>query len=63
MPAVVVCGHADHLVCELGFARELGFGEGGHVDYGAAEGAVHVAFGAGGELRALYFSSVGLKII
>lgn len=55
MPAVVVCGHANHLVCKLGFASKFGFGEGGHVDDGAAEGAVHIAFGAGRELRALFF--------
>jgi hypothetical protein len=49
------------LVGELGFAREFGFGEGGHVDYRAAERAVHVAFGAGGELRALFLFVSNLK--
>lgn len=46
VPAVVVGGHADGLVGELGFARKFGLGEGRHVDDGAAPGAVHVGFGA-----------------
>jgi hypothetical protein len=50
VPGVVVGGHADHRVGELGFARELGFGEAGHVDAGAGPGAVEVGFGPGGEL-------------
>ena len=50
VPAVVVGRHADHLVDHLGFAGELGFGEGRHVDYGAAPGAIHVGFGTGREL-------------
>lgn len=50
MPAVVVGGHADHGVGELGFAGKFGFGEAGHVDAGAGPGAVEVGFGAGGEL-------------
>lgn len=47
VPAVVVGGHADALVGHLGLAGELGLGEGGHVDDGAAPGAVHVRLGAG----------------
>lgn len=53
VPAVVVRGHADHLVCHLGLTRELGFGERGHIDDAAAPGAVHVGLGAGGELGSL----------
>lgn len=53
-PAVVVGGHADHLVGQLGLARELGLGQGRHVDHAAAPGAVHVGLGAGGELGALH---------
>lgn len=34
-PAVVVRRHADHLICDLCFARKLGFRESRHVDYTA----------------------------
>lgn len=50
VPAVVVGRHADHLVGHLSFAGQLGLGQRGHVDDGAAPGAVHVRLGAGGEL-------------
>lgn len=32
VPAVIVGRHANHLVCDLGFAREFGFGQRRHVD-------------------------------
>ena len=54
-PAVIVRRHADHLVRDLGLARELGLGERGHVDDGAAPAAVHVRFRAGRELGSLCF--------
>ena len=54
MPAVVVGRHADHRVGDLGFAREFGFGEHGHVDDVAAPGAVEAGFGEGGELGTFY---------
>jgi len=53
MPAVIVRGHADHLVSNLGLTGKLGFRKDGHVDHAAAPGAVHLALGAGGELGAL----------
>lgn len=53
-PAVVVGGHADHLVCNLGLTCQLGLRQGRHVDDGAAPAAVHVGLGASAELRALH---------
>lgn len=53
MPAIVVGGHADHLVSHLGLAGELGLWKRGHVDDGSTPGAVHVGLSAGGELRSL----------
>lgn len=52
-PAIVVGGHADDLVSDLGLAGKLGLGEGGHVDDGAAPRTIHVRLGAGRELGAL----------
>lgn len=49
-PAVVVCRHANHLVCNLGLARQLGLGQGRHVDDRAAPRAVKIGFCACGEL-------------
>lgn len=54
VPAVVVSGHADHLVGDLGLAGQLGLGQAGHVDDAATPGAVQLALSAGGELRSLY---------
>lgn len=42
VPAVVVGRHTDHLVSDLRLACELGLGKDGHVDDGAAPGAVEV---------------------
>lgn len=53
VPAIVVGGHADHLVSHLGLAGELGLWKCGHVDDGSTPGAVHVRLSAGRELRSL----------
>lgn len=53
VPAVVVGGHADHLVGDLGLTGQLGLGQDGHVDHAAAPGTVHVALSTGGKLRTL----------
>ena len=50
VPAVVVGRHADHRVGQLRLARQLRFRQAGHVDAGAAPGAVEEGFGACGEL-------------
>lgn len=52
-PAVVVRGHTDHLVGDFSLACQFGLGEARHVDDTTAPRAVHVAFGAGRELRSL----------
>ena len=41
-PAVVIGGHADHLVRNLGLTCQLGLRQSRHVDDGAAPAAVHV---------------------
>lgn len=53
-PAIVVCGHADHLVGNFGLTRQLCLGQRRHVDDGSAPRAVEVRLGACGELRALH---------
>lgn len=53
VPAVVVGGHGDDLVGQLGLAGELGLGEGRHVDDGTAPRSVHVRLGASRELGTL----------
>lgn len=56
MPAVIIRTHAYEGVCDLGFAKEFAFGDGGHVYYAdggvGGEGAVEEGFGAGAELGA-----------
>lgn len=53
-PAIVIGGHAYHLVGDFRFPGEFRFGQGGHVDDISTPRAVHVGFGPGGELRALH---------
>ena len=53
-PAIVVGGHANHLVGQLGLPGQLGLGQSAHVDHASAPGPVHVALGSGGELRTLH---------
>jgi hypothetical protein len=53
-PAVVVGGHADHLVGYLGLACQLCLGQCRHVDDGRAPRAVEIGLCACGELRALH---------
>ena len=62
VPAVVVGRHADHLVRQLGLARQLGLGQHAHVDDGAAPRAVHVALGARAELGALHADDGALVV-
>lgn len=62
MPAVVVGAHANHLVCDLGLLRELGFGERAHVDDTATPRAVHVRLSAGAELRTLHADDSALVV-
>ena len=54
MPAVEVGHHGDGCIADLGLAGELGLGHVGHADDIAAPGAVEMAFGQGGELRAFH---------
>lgn len=54
VPAVVVGAHADHLVGDLGFSRELGLGQDRHVDDRASPAAVHVALGTRRKLWSLH---------
>ena len=54
VPAIVIGHHGDDGVRQLGLARQLGFGHRGHADHAAAPGAIEIAFGAGGELRAFH---------
>lgn len=65
VPAVVVGAHADEGVGDFGFAEELAFGDGGHVDCGdgrgGGEGAVEEGFGAGGELGAFCLGGEGKR--
>lgn len=62
VPAVVVGAHANHLVCDLGLLRELGFGKRAHVDDTAAPRAVHVRFSAGAELGSLHADDSALVV-
>lgn len=61
-PAVVIGGHADHLVGQLGLTGQLGLGQSRHVDDAAAPRAVHVALGAGAEGGALHADDGALVV-
>ena len=53
-PAVVVGGHGDRGVGDLGLAGQLRFGHRGHADQVAAPLPVHVGLGFGRESRTLH---------
>lgn len=61
-PAVVVSGHADHLVGDFGLAGQLSLRQGRHVDDGSAPAAVHVGLGASAELRSLHADDGALVV-
>jgi len=51
MPAVVIGHHGHRDVAELGFTRQLGFGEVGHTDHIHAPASINVGLGLGGKRR------------
>ena len=53
VPAIIVGGHADHLVGNLGLTSQLRLWKTRHVDDAASPRAVEIALGASGELRSL----------
>lgn len=57
MPAVIVSGHANHLVGNLGLTSQLRLRKTRHVDDAATPGAVELTLGASGELRSLWEGS------